>query len=66
MNQKNEKLKTLLKELFQLDQPDIDFGLYRVMKKNKERTRCSEILNGHRRHHRNSVLNRHEINSEES
>ncbi len=39
MNQKNEKLKTLLKELFQLDQPAIDFGLYRVMKKNKERTR---------------------------
>ena len=26
-----EKLKTLLKELFQLDQPDLDFGLYRVM-----------------------------------
>lgn len=31
MNQKFEKLKTLLKELFQLDQPDLDFGLYRVM-----------------------------------
>ena len=31
MNQKYEKLKTLLKELFQLDQPDLDFGLYRVM-----------------------------------
>ena len=31
MNQKHEKLKTLLKELFQLDQPDLDFGLYRVM-----------------------------------
>jgi adenine-specific DNA-methyltransferase len=26
-----EKLKTLLKELFQLDQPDLDFGLYRIM-----------------------------------
>ncbi|WP_287208913.1 hypothetical protein, partial [Mesorhizobium sp.] len=24
-------LKTLLKELFQLDQPDLDFGLYRIM-----------------------------------
>ena len=31
MSQRNEKLKTLLKELFQLDQPDLDFGLYRVM-----------------------------------
>ncbi len=31
MSQNFEKLKTLLKELFQLDQPDLDFGLYRVM-----------------------------------
>jgi len=31
MNQKFEKLKDLLKELFQLDQPDLDFGLYRIM-----------------------------------
>jgi len=31
MSQKYEKLKTLLKELFQLDQPDVDFGFYRVM-----------------------------------
>ncbi|GAB6275601.1 MAG: hypothetical protein SAMD01599839_01410 [Rectinema sp.] len=31
MNQKYEKLKILLKELFQLDQPDLDFGLYRIM-----------------------------------
>jgi adenine-specific DNA-methyltransferase len=31
MNQKYEKLKSLLKELFQLDQPDLDFGLYRIM-----------------------------------
>ena len=31
MSQKYEKLKGLLKELFQLDQPDLDFGLYRVM-----------------------------------
>jgi adenine-specific DNA-methyltransferase len=26
-----DKLKALLRELFQLDQPDLDFGLYRVM-----------------------------------
>ena len=31
MSQKYEKLKTLLMELFQLDQPDLDFGLYRIM-----------------------------------
>ena len=31
MSQKYDKLKTLLKELFQLDQSDLDFGLYRVM-----------------------------------
>src|SRR5271154_4887874 len=31
MSEKYEKLKTLLKELFQLDQPDLDFGLYRIM-----------------------------------
>lgn len=31
MPQKCEKLKTLLKELLQLDQPDLDFGLYRIM-----------------------------------
>ncbi len=31
MSQKYEKLKSLLKELFQLDHPDLDFGLYRIM-----------------------------------
>ena len=31
MSQKFEKLKTLLMELFQLDKPDLDFGIYRVM-----------------------------------
>ena len=37
MSRKYEKLKTLLRELFQLDQPDLDFGLYRIMHaKNKE------------------------------
>ena len=30
MSQKYEKLKRLLQELFQLDEPDLDFGLYRV------------------------------------
>jgi adenine-specific DNA-methyltransferase len=31
LNPKFEKLKSLLRELFQLDQPDLDFGLYRIM-----------------------------------
>lgn len=31
MSQKFDKLKTLLKELFQLDQPDLDFGIYRIL-----------------------------------
>lgn len=30
-NKQFDKLVTLLKELFQLDQPDLDFGLYRIM-----------------------------------
>lgn len=31
MNAKHQKFIGLLKELFQLDQPDLDFGLYRIM-----------------------------------
>lgn len=31
MSKQFEKMVALLKELFQLDQPDLDFGLYRVM-----------------------------------
>lgn len=31
MSERYGKLKTLLMELFQLDQPDLDFGFYRVM-----------------------------------
>ena len=31
MSQKHQKLTLLLKELFQLDQPDLDFGIYRVL-----------------------------------
>lgn len=38
MSAKYEKLKTLLRELFQLDQPDLDFGIYRIM-----HARSSEI-----------------------
>ena len=36
MNPKYEKLTSLLKELFQLDQLDLDFGLYRVMHAKRE------------------------------
>ncbi|MFM8419057.1 MAG: site-specific DNA-methyltransferase, partial [Verrucomicrobiota bacterium] len=31
MSQKLSQLKSLLRELFQLDQPDLDFGIYRVL-----------------------------------
>ena len=31
MSQEYKRLRTKLKELFQLDQPDLDFGLYRIM-----------------------------------
>src|SRR5690606_27568934 len=31
MSKKFEKLKALLEELFQLDQADLDFGIYRIM-----------------------------------
>ena len=31
-----EKLQTLLRELFQLDQADLDFGIYRIMNHNRE------------------------------
>jgi len=31
MSERFKKLKNLLKELFQLDQPELDFGLYRIM-----------------------------------
>ena len=42
MSQKYEKLKTLLMELFQLDQPDLDFGLYRVL--HAKSTEVSQFL----------------------
>ena len=42
MSQKYEKLKILLKELFQLDQPDLDFGIYRVM--HAKSTEVSQFL----------------------
>ncbi len=32
MNPRYEKLKNLLRELFQLNEPDLDFGLYRIMR----------------------------------
>ncbi|MDP4013875.1 MAG: hypothetical protein Q8P38_04565 [Candidatus Nanopelagicales bacterium] len=38
MSQRYAKLKTLLQELFQLDQPDLDFGLYGVM-----HAKCAEV-----------------------
>lgn len=31
LNEKKQRLLNVLKEMFQLDQPDLDFGLYRIM-----------------------------------
>jgi adenine-specific DNA-methyltransferase len=31
-----EKLSALLKELFQLDQADLDFGIYRIMNQRRD------------------------------
>ena len=43
INEQREKLVSLLKELFQLNQPDLDFGFYRIMHaKAKEVTRFLE------------------------
>lgn len=42
MSQKYEKLKALLKELFQLDQPDLDFGLFRIMHAKSGEVRARE------------------------
>jgi len=38
-----EKLQTLLSELFQLDQADLDFGIYRIM--NQKRDEITRFLN---------------------
>lgn len=41
---KFKKLVTLLSELFQLDQPDLDFGIYRIMHaKADEVTDCGNL-----------------------
>lgn len=44
MENRFEKLKALLQELFQLDQPDLDFGFYRIM--HVKRAEVSSFLNG--------------------
>lgn len=36
MNPKFDRLKTLLRELFQLDQADLDFGIYRIMREKSD------------------------------
>jgi adenine-specific DNA-methyltransferase len=36
MNEKKLRLLNLLREMFQLDQPDLDFGLYRIMHAKRE------------------------------
>ena len=43
MSQNFNKLKELLKELFQLDRADLDFGIYRII--NKQRKDVTKFLN---------------------
>lgn len=42
MNEKKLRLLSLLREMFQLDQPDLDFGLYRIM--HAKRTQVEAFL----------------------
>ena len=42
MSQNFNKLKELLKELFQLDRADLDFGIYRII--NKQREKVTQFL----------------------
>lgn len=41
-NESYERLKNILKELFQLDQADLDFGIYRIM--NQKRDEITDFL----------------------
>ncbi|MDE4542417.1 site-specific DNA-methyltransferase [Thermoanaerobacterium sp. R66] len=43
MNKSYEKLVTLLKQMFQMDQADLDFGIYRIM--NYKRKEIEKFLN---------------------
>ena len=43
MSQRFDKLVALLKELFQLDQPDLDFGFYRVSVEASQRKAAVEV-----------------------
>ncbi|WP_392401161.1 DNA methyltransferase [Bacillus cereus] len=43
MNQQLEKFKSLLREMFQFDQADLDFGIYRIM--NQKREEIEKFLN---------------------
>ena len=36
MSENMNKLKAILREMFQLDQADLDFGIYRIMNQKRE------------------------------
>lgn len=42
MTEQYKKLKSILAEMFQLDQPDLDFGIYRIM--NQKRDEVTDFL----------------------
>ncbi len=58
MNQKYEKLKTLSQELFQLDQPDLDFGLYPRHARQERRGIAVPLENRDRRENTRKYENR--------
>jgi hypothetical protein len=42
-----EKLSALLKELFQLDQADLDFGIYRIMNQKRDEISHCQAADAH-------------------
>src|SRR5690606_41364295 len=68
MTEQNEaytRLKNILKELFQLDQADLDFGIYRIMNQKRDEVtdflenrligQITEILEGSTRDEKNKI-----------
>lgn len=56
-NEAYDRLKSILKELFQLDQADLDFGIYRIM--NQKRDEITDFLDNRLITQVKSTLNAH-------
>lgn len=57
------RLKTMLRELFQLDQADLDFGIYRIM--NQKRDEITDFLDNRLITQVESTLNAHAVHNKE-